>query len=301
MINTQLQRNLNLNLSRMAKLQEQLSTGRLINRPSDDPVGITYSLRYRSELAANEQYRKNVDAALSWLNFTDTMIGQAGDVIHRIQELTVQGSTGTNPDVAMDNVASEILQLRDQLVNIGNSQLAGKYVFNGEQYDIAPYSEQNENPNPDPNVTDYANVVTDTGQVRYEVGPGVVLAINVTGNELFGSPTDNDNLFRVIDRIVTALQNGDKDAASDELANLESRLEKILVVRAEVGAKTNRVELMENRLKDLELNATDLLSRTEDADMAELLMRSKIEENIYNASLAVGAKIIVPSLVDFLR
>lgn len=78
MMSSQLLLNLNRNARTMNDTQLQLASGRKINKPSDDPVGITYSLRYRAELSSNEQYTKNVDSALSWLDYNDTVLGQAG-------------------------------------------------------------------------------------------------------------------------------------------------------------------------------------------------------------------------------
>jgi len=291
MMSNQLIRNINNNMSRLSNWQTQLSTGRVINKPSDDPVGVTYALRYRSELTANTQYQSNVDSALSWLEFTDMLLGQVGDIVKRAKELTLQGSTGTNPQVAMNAVANEIIQLKEQLVNIANSQLAGKYVFNGQMYDRPPY----------PNLGNAGTTETDDGAVYYEVGIGTDLTINVTGNQVFGRAADQDNLFQVLERIANALLNGDKEGAAAEMNHLDSRYEKVVSVRSEVGAKTNRVELMQNRLLDLELNVTKLQSKTEDADIAEVLMRYQTDENVYRASLAMGSRVILTTLLDFLR
>nr|WP_233281063.1 flagellar hook-associated protein FlgL [Paenibacillus algicola] len=298
MMSNQLLQNLNRNARSMNETQIQMSTGMKINKPSDDPVGITYSLRYRGEIASNEQYQKNVDSALSWLGFTDTMMDQAGNVLHRLKEITVQGSTGTNPQSALDSVSQEVLQLKNQLVDIANSRLNGKYVFNGQQYDKAPFDFPNYL---DGSIdTSGAYVIqTDHGSVEYLVGENVKIGINVSGNDAFGS--GNDNVFVMMDRISHSLLAGDQSAVSDELSNIETSLERILTMRAEVGAKTNRVELIEGRLKDLDLNLSKLQAKTEDADYTELIMRSQIQENVYNASLSAGAKIIQPSLVDFLR
>lgn len=139
MMNSQLLLNLNRNARTMNDTQLQLSSGRKINKPSDDPVGITYSLRYRAELSSNEQYTKNVDSALSWLDYNDTVLGQAGDVVQKIRELSVQAATGTNPQSALDSINEEVMQLKEQLVDIANSTLNGKYIFNGEQYSTKPY------------------------------------------------------------------------------------------------------------------------------------------------------------------
>jgi len=294
MMHLQLTRNLNRTLTEMTKLQEQMTTGRKINRASDDPVGITYSLRYRSELQANEQYQKNIDMALSWLDFNDTVLQQAQDVLKRLKELAVQGANGTNPDVALDNIADEVEQLKDQMIDIANSTLNGKYVFNGEQTNVKPYDTSA--PSFDP-----STVQTDTGAIYYMVGVGVKLQINLSGSDVFGRPGENDNVFKVFDRIISALRNGNHQGVADEISNIESRMDKILNQQAEIGARVNRVELMQNRLKDLELNLTDLQSKTEDVDFEKLIIDAKINENIYQASLSVGARIITPSLVDFLK
>ncbi|AGA56402.1 flagellar hook-associated protein 3 [Thermobacillus composti KWC4] len=294
MMHMQLTRNLNRTLTEMSKLQEQMTTGRKINRASDDPVGITYALRYRSELSVNEQYQKNVDMALSWLDFNDTVLQQAQDVLKRLKELAVQGSNGTNPDVALNNIADEVIQLKEQIVDIANSTLNGKYVFNGEKTDVIPY---------DPTVTpfDPSTIETDSGAIYYMVGVGVKLQINLSGNDVFGRPGEADNIFAVFDQIITALQSGNHGGVSAQIANIESRMDKILNQQSEIGARVNRVELMQNRLKDLEINLTDLQSKTEDVDFEKLIIDAKINENIYQASLSVGAKIITPSLVDFLN
>ncbi|CAM4280115.1 flagellar hook-associated protein FlgL [Paenibacillus typhae] len=309
MMNSQLLLNLNRNARTMNDTQLQLATGRKINKPSDDPVGITYSLRYRAELSSNEQYQENVTSALSWLEFNDTVMTQAGEVVQRLRELSVKGANGSNPQEALNSINEEVMQLKEQLVDIGNSQFNGKFIFNGQNYDIKPFDfTTGEDGNLD--ISGAALVTTDHGLVNYSVGDSVQLPINVTGNEVFGSSTvkedgtiepDQDNIFAVIDRISAALASGDTAAISSELSNLDDRINKMLAVQANIGAKVNRIELMENRLGDLEVNLTDLQSKTEDGDYAEMLMQSKIQENVYNASLSVGAKIIQSTLVDFIR
>ncbi|WP_340031279.1 flagellar hook-associated protein FlgL [Paenibacillus sp. FSL K6-1122] len=300
MLSSQLLLNLNRNAQQMNNTQTQLATGRKINKPSDDPVGITYSLRYRAELSSNEQYQKNVDSAISWLEFNDTVMNQAGNVVQRLRELVVQGSTGTNPQSALDSINEEVKQLNEQLIDVSNSKLNGKYIFNGETYDVKPY-EFPTNPDGSFDTSNAASIVTDKGKINFIVGESVQLPINVNGNEVFGTGTEEDNLFVTVNNIMKALTEGDTEALSKQLDNIDARMNKMLAIRSELGAKTNRVDLMMGRLDDLNINLTDLQAKVEDADYAELAMQSKIQENIYNASLSAGAKIISPSLVDFLR
>lgn len=304
MMNSQLLLNLNRNAVQMNNTQNELSTGRKLNRPSDDPVGITYSLRYRSELSSNDQFKKNVDSAVSWMDFNDTVLGQTNNVLQRLRELTVQASTGTNPQSALDSISQEVSQLKEQLVDIANSELNGKFIFNGEKFDQKPYDLVAK---ADGTMTDPSEIVTDTGSVNYTVSQAVNMSINLNGNDVFGdaataSSTDSDNIFSIINRLVDKMSaTGNHKGITDEIGKLDSRIDKLLTIRAEVGAKTNRIELMQSRLEDLNINLTTLKAKTEDADYAELIMDSKVQENIYNASLSAGAKIIQPSLVDFIR
>lgn len=291
MMNIQLLRNLNNNLGRLERLQDQMSTGRRINKPSDDPVGISFSMRYRSELAVNSQYQRNVDSAISWLSYTDKMLDQAGQVLHRARELAVQGANGTNSEESLNAMKSELEQLYDQMVSIGNSKFNGKYVFNGELTDEIPF------PKPD----DAMNAVTDTGEVQFEIGLGVRLAVNKTAEQVFGKSGDSDNIFQVLHDLIQSLENKNQIGIGKAIEELDLRMNKFLEQRADIGAKTNRIELAEDRLKDIDLNLQSLQSKTEDADLAKVITSLKMDENVYQASLSAGAKLIRPSLLDFLR
>ncbi|MFS0725882.1 flagellar hook-associated protein FlgL [Paenibacillus sp. 1P07SE] len=308
MMSAQLLRNVSNNLGRMNTLQNQLSTGKRINAPSDDPVGLTFAMRYRSEISANDQYIRNVDSAKSSLNYTDMALSQVGDVLHRVRELMVKGADGSLPQTGYDAIKLEIDELYNQLVEIGNSKFNGKYVFNGEQTETAPYPTTTLG-NSDPDAVKAYQVATDNQQIKYELAPGMVLAVNITGNDVFGLPvdesagpdTESDNMFHVLRQVSEALGSGDASEVSSLLGKMDSRINTLLEQRAEIGARSNRVSLVEGRLEDISVNLTSIKSKTEDADLAMVITNLKMEENVYQASLSAGAKLITPSLVDFLR
>lgn len=287
MMSAQLLRNITNNVARMNDHENQLSTGRKINKPSDDPVGITYALRYRSEIAMNEQYQRNIDAAHAYVDHTDTVLSNINDILQRANELTVKGINGTNPQSALDAIAKEMEQLYNEAINLGNDRLNGKYIFNGQTTDLKPYTDGTES--------------SDDGKIKLQFAAGVSADINVTGNEVFGEGTEDDNMFGVLKGLQNAFASGDQNAATGLLDKLKNRFDKFLQVRSEVGARANRIDLMDNRLKDLGLNLEDLSGKTEDADMAEVITRLKLDENVYQASLSTGAKIIQPSLLDYIR
>lgn len=301
MMNTQLLRNVTNNLGRMNNLQNQLATGRRINTPSDDPVGLTFSMRYRSEISANDQYIKNVDSATSLLDYTDMAMGQAGEVLQRVRELTVRGANSTLPQEALNSISLEIKELYKQMAEIGNSKFNGKYVFNGEMTETPPYPTIGFDEVGSPQAYE---VNTDEGLIKYELAPGVTLSANMIGNEVFGgalADDSSDNVFHVIRSISEALEAGDVSKVSDLIAKVDTRLNTILEKRAEVGARTNRLMLVQDRLSSISINLMNIQSKTEDADMTAVITNLKMEENVYQASLSAGAKLISPSLVDFLR
>ncbi|TCS83320.1 flagellar hook-associated protein FlgL [Tepidibacillus fermentans] len=294
MLNNQLLRNLNTNLSRLEVLQNQMATGKRINKPSDDPVGLSFALRYRSELVSNEQYQRNVDSATSWLEYTDKLISETNDVLQRARELAVQGANGTNSDESMEALAMEVEQLYEQLVNIGNSQFNGKYVFNGQKTDQPPYDMAT--------AKLLGTADPDTGKILFEIGTGITIPVNISGKELFGAnDATNPNAFQVLEELRSALMNHNQSDVNTVLGKLDNVLDNAMSKWAEVGARSNRVELMKNRLDNENINIQTLLSKAEDADLAEVMINLKMEENIYQASLSTGARIIRPTLVDFLR
>ncbi|MFF2889980.1 flagellar hook-associated protein FlgL [Paenibacillus sp. NPDC057967] len=291
MMHNNLMRNITHNLGRMENQQYMLSTGRKLNKPSDDPVGITYSLRYRSELAMNEQYDKNISAAKAQLQHTDNVLGQLNEVVQRAKVLVVQALNGTNPQTALDAIAVEIDTLYEQSVMIGNDSLNGKFTFNGQLTDKKPYdaatAETQDSDNEKSNIT---------------LSSGISVSVNVTGNEVFGSSSEADNLFKVLKDIKNALTpTVNNTTLNNAAARLDTRYEQIINVRSEMGARTNRVDLIDQRLQDLALNLHDLQGEVEDADMAETIMKFTQEQSVYQASLATGAKIVQPTLIDYLR
>lgn len=295
MLNTQMLGNLTKNLGRIEKVQEQLATSRKINRPSDDPVGLTYAMRYRSELTASDQYARNLDSAISWVDYQETMVRQAVDVLQRARELTVNAANGTNPNEAYQSIAAEIDELVAQLHEIANSQFNGKYVFNGQRTDQPPY----------PDIDSYATIPAtfDTGKISFEVSNGVVIDVNLHAGEVFGQPgaETGNNIFATLKELSGYLNAGNEDGITHSLANLDLHIDDTLQALANLGARSNRLDLIENRLADGSINVQALLSKTEDADMAEVITNLKMEEAVYQASLSAGARIIRPSLIDFLR
>lgn len=287
--------NLNTNLDRMSRYQTQLATGKKITLPSDDPIVASRSLKLRTDVAEIKQYQRNVDDAVSWMEITETTLGQMGEVIHRARELTVQSANGTTTTEDLDKAKKEIEQLKIQMTHMANTAYAGRYIFSGFKTDKPLMDDDGV----------FQVDIAKSEQIRFEIGIGDDIHVNVTGSDLFNNDvdavaTDKSDLMQIFDNIIAAMSAGDHEAVGGTLAQLDGGLNNILRVRSGVGARMNRLELTANRLGDDFINFTKLMSKNEDVDMAEAIMNLLNEENVYNASLSAGAKVIQPSLVDFL-
>ncbi|WP_427338115.1 flagellar hook-associated protein FlgL [Caloranaerobacter sp. DY30410] len=307
MLISNMMRNLNNNLKKMDKIQKKLSSGKKFQLPSDDPIGVSRSLKLNTDIAKIEQYKRNLDDAVSWLEITESAISEVGDVLQRARELTVQAANGTNDIGDLKQISSEIEQLKGHLINIANTTYAGRYIFTGFKTDM-PLLDENGFYKP--------NALQKDEISRYNVGVSDNIEVNVVGVRVFGklgadldsldfntdvTNSDQSYLIAMFDSLKTALDNGDTDTIQKTLGRIDKVIENLLSVRADIGAKMNRLELTKKRLESQSINFTKLLAENEEADIAEVIMNLKMNENVYRASLSAGARIIQPTLVDFLR
>lgn len=290
MLTNQSLSNLNNNLNKIKDLDQQLATGKKINKLSDDPVGLSFSLRYKEDLAQNEQFKSNVDYAKSKINQTENAISEVDDILQRARELTVEGASDTSSVESRNTIAAEIHQLYEQLVDIGNTQFNGEYIFNGQLTNLKPYE-----------INDAQNITPNQSDVKLEVGKGISLTVNISGAELFGKASDTNNAFKVLKDLEKGLKSNDSVAISDSLVSIDESINTVIDCYANVGAVSNRADLINARLEDENINLQKLISQTEDADLANVITKLNTAENIYKASLQVTADIIKTSLVDFLR
>ncbi|QNK58356.1 flagellar hook-associated protein FlgL [Paenibacillus sp. PAMC21692] len=290
MQNTQLLKNLRNTNSGIVNWQNQLATGQKIHRPGDDPVGIGYQMRYDTELARSDEFLENARTGTGWLNTMDSNLQQATEILQRAKVLTQQALNGTTPEDARKQIASEILQLKEQMVAVANSSYDGRYMFNGQKTDVQPYSSATA-----------ATDVTDTGMYYLNVSPFVTVPVSISGEQIFGASGSPDNVFLALDEIYNNLIANDVTALSGGLTKIDAAADRISLNLAEVGARTNRFELVENRLLDEQVGLKQLRAQVADVDMPEALIQLQTRENIMQASLATGARIMQVSLIDFIR
>lgn len=291
--------NIGGNLRRMEKYQNRLSTGKKINVPSDDPVVAARALKLRTDVSRLEQYDRNVKDALSWMEITESSLANITDILHRARVLAVQGANGTTTPEDTQKIEEEVKQLKHQLIQVANSTYSGRYIFSGFKTDQKLLNEDG---------SFAIEVINDVEKIVYEVDIGDDIRINLTGGDIFNNGGDATALdpnpplmIELFNQFIAALNAGDHSTVGGLLDDIDEHMDNITRVRADVGARYNRLELTENRLSKNIYNFTKLMSENEDIDQAENIMLLKSEENVYQASLAGGARIIQPSLMDFLR
>ncbi len=291
--------NLNNSYSKMSKLQNQITSGSKITRPSDDPVIAVKGMGYRRDLGQVEQYTRNMNEVNNWIDTTDESLNQVGEQMKRVRELVIQAANDTNTPDERAKIKAEIDQIRQQIQDIGNTKIADRYIFSGTRTTQPLF----ENGKIDPTKVNSEDVVI-------EVYDGIQMKVNTPGAELFQNVDDMmGKISELLDpnraggpatgeEIGNALGGISDKSTGDDITAMHN---KILEAQADVGARQNRVELMENRLAIREVSVTKQMSDNEDVDYAKAITEMVTSESIHQAALSVGAKIIQQTLVDFIR
>ncbi|ELK47061.1 flagellar hook-associated protein FlgL [Halobacillus sp. BAB-2008] len=287
MLSNNMMRNLSDSYRNMGIYQDQLATGKKISRQSQDPVVAMKGMNYRSQVEEVEQFQRNIGEVHNWMDNTDSSLDKATQAMQRIRELTVQASNDTYEEGQRTAVAKEIRQLKEHLGTIANTKVNDKYIFNGANTLEAPFDisdlENSGPPSSDP--------------VLIEVSAGVKIQTNVTGGNVF-----NQDLFQDLENFASALEgNGTEEELGSFLDTFDGHINDIVNERADLGARMNRVELIEDRLETQKISATKMMSDNEDADIEKVITNLKTQESIHRAAMGVGARIIQPTLMDFLR
>ncbi|MFB9378783.1 flagellar hook-associated protein FlgL [Kineococcus gynurae] len=289
--------NLQASQARSAKLQEQLSSGKTLTKPSDDPVAANNAMTYRNELGVQEQYAKaNLDGQ-GWLSVQDTAMQSAVDAMQRARDLAVQaGNTGALDANSLRAIGQEMGAVNQIVLAAANTKFLGHSVFAGAKgsadtagaYDKTTFAYQG-----------------DTTAITRRVAPGLDVQVNVTGSETFGGgTTPADNTFVLLDTLSKQLMGtlpAGTTPVADPLTAIDAAFQRLMDARAKVGATTNQLQALSTSGDTRTDQLTASLSDIEDIDLPKTIIDVKLQDNAYQAALSATAKIIQPTLMDFLR
>lgn len=281
--------------SDLAKTELQISTGKRILTPSDDPIGAVKMLELQRQIGLSQQYQDNADVADSRLSVTEGLLKSAGDIMQRIRELAVKGLNDTNDANSRQAIAEEINQLNSSLIALANSTDAnGEYIFSGYQSDVQPFD-----------TATYA-YNGDGGQRQLRVSDGYLVSINEPGSDLFIAQTVgglDQAIFQTIADFSTALSNGTVGTApndGDFLSNMDYAMEALLEARTRIGAKQNVIEQQREINDSSQLSLQTILTQIEDLDYAEAISRLNMQSVGLQAAQQVYVKVQGLSLFNYL-
>lgn len=406
------------NLSNMKILQQQMSSGKEIRKPSDDPFKVSRTMQLNTDINTNKQYNENIKDTINWLSTTDTALGQAENSLQRVKELLTQAGNAGYSVSERKAIKDEINQRIGELSQIMNTNFDGKYIFGGTRSTAKPMdtktvytlpasvTQSNEkggagkvsgtfSAQPDKNHTymvkvtgvdassgevskvqlsvdggaygsditvasgEFAldgafglkltigtNTANKSGDVYTfslnsntkltydfdkdadpanslkqvqtklvtEISQGVTMEYNVSASDIleYKSGSETKDLKDLLSNIVNHLDGmkddgseADSDAVNkltnEDMPEMKDAIDSLLTLRSEVGAKQNRMESAQSKNTDENYNMTDVLSKTEDIDITQKTMEYATMQTVYLASLQTSAKVIQPSLMDYLR
>ena len=343
-------------------VQEQISTQKKINKPSDDPIGIRDVLDYRNKIGTIDQYLDNIDRATTRLESTEITLDVVDDMIGVVREVSQQQAMGTAQSRLF--AADQVKDLYHQVVALANSKSGKNYMFAGHQTDTPAFGHAvkvtggipgnlefgladnatnvtidvlDENgavintimpasgadgfnsvawsgpvpadgvytftvtaSNAGVNVVDYATYNGDNGSKRYMIGENSEITIPADGRDIF-TPSGQVDTFEVIADLITALQQDDTTAITNLTQELDSVRIQVSEYRASSAPKMYQLEHTENFWSNYKPQLEKLLSETEDANLNEAAMRLNQLDLAYQSTIATAARIIQPTLMNFLK
>jgi flagellar hook-associated protein 3 FlgL len=289
-------RDINAALGQMQRSESELSSGRAILEPSDNPYGASRAIELQSTIDGLSSYTANAQDGIDWTQTASSALSNMDEVVQRVRELVVQAVNGVNNPIDRGAIAEEVDQLTETVKHDANTQYAGQYVFAGTQTGTAPYQAGAEDA--------YQG---DTGTIARAVGPGANVTINTDISTLLGSGQGaaDGKLLDVLRTVSQHLREGTPAAlealGSGDLNSLDGNLDAMTTLQAHVGAITAQMQVAVNRIADLQGNAAQALSNTQDADFAKVSIEYSNQQAAYQAALRAGASIVQTSLLDFLH
>jgi flagellar hook-associated protein 3 FlgL len=282
-------RNIEANQQRTSDLQNQITSGSRVFKPSDDPIGVARALDLQDGISQAEQYLRNIDQGTSWLNTTDSVLQSVSDAMARARELAVQSANDSLSTSDRTAIKAEINQIQQHVLDLTHSRYGANYIFSGTASTQPGYLQAADS------TTTPAAYQGNSDQALREISPGTTISINTDAQATF------DPIFSALTTLQSGLSSNTTATIQTSIAQFDTALDALNMSRAQVGAKTNRLDFLKSRQESVNVNMTGLLSTVKDVDMAVAITNFSMAQNVYQASLKAAAQAIQPSLLDYLK
>ncbi|MDZ7678962.1 MAG: flagellar hook-associated protein FlgL [Acidimicrobiales bacterium] len=276
----------------LADAQDKISSGKQVRKPSDGPAQVLTALDHRSQIRRNEQLGRNVLDARSWLDNADSALTHSVTEMTRARTLVVNGVNGATDAQGRFALASEIRTIAEGLVQTANTKHLGRPIFGGTTGGDIAYDAS-------------GSYQGDQGKIARTIAPSVTVQVNRSGPEVFGTEDAGDpmngNAFQMLNAVADALEAGDIETARSGLDAIDAATARIERAQVEMGARAKQLDEVHIRNEDVAIELKSALAEVEDTDMVEAIITLQAQEMAYQGALAVTAKVVQPTLLDFLR
>lgn len=306
------------NLTNMSKINQQISTGKVINTVSDDPHKAIKIMNINNEIKYTEKYNYNIDESVGWMNTTDGALDNVGNLLGEIKETILKVGNGTYSQNEMKSLNEDMNEKIKQLADTLNSTHGGKYLFGGSSVDDAPITVIE---NPDGTVKlefskdRNGQTIPNTDDLKADISSGINIDYNISVGEILNIKDGNGNTVNLLDEInnlstlMNDIANGDEQTAAkaketllnDTKGKIDTLFDHVVNERTSLGVRVSTAEKIKELNDEDILNIQDVLSKTQDTDVVEKFIELKSAEMIYQASIQVGAKLIQPTILDYIR
>ena len=282
MISDSALRGLQTNLSRNAKLQDQLSSGKLVSRPSDNPAAAVTAMQMRTQNRLDTQYLSNIGNAAGRLNTADSALQDISNLLNKAKQLAVNAQDAALPDASRDAIAAELRVIQKGVTDAFNTQWLGRPIFGGTAQGTVAV---------DPSGAYVGNDLPVTARIAREVS----LRIDVSG-----TAAGADKLPGLLLDMADDIESGAVNTAGfqDQLDGLHQQL---LTAIGDVGARGAQIETTKARVDNEQLDLKTRISNNEDIDLPKAILDLQAAAVAYQASLGAAGKILQTSLLDYLR
>jgi flagellar hook-associated protein 3 FlgL len=287
---------INSALSKLERSAQELSSGRTILEPSDNPYGASRALDLQSQLDGLDSYTASVKDGVSWTNAAGGAMANMSEVVQRVRELVLEASNGTNNAGDLKNIATVVTQLTETIKQDANTQYAGQYVFSGTQTSTAAYA-----------MGAGDEFQGNTSLVARTIGPGATVTIGSDLSSVLGSGAESKDgkLLDVLRTIAQHLNEGTPESkaalTSTDLKGLDGGIEALTQLQSVAGSANDQLQMATARIEALQSSVTQTLSNTQDTDVAKATIAYSNQQAAYQAALRAGANIVQESLLNFLH
>lgn len=273
---------------RVASLQQAIASGQVLRRPSDDPVAATAALALASAGRQAAEYERAAGAARDWYDAADGALANLSDALGQARETAVAAGT------ALDATGREALaQSVEHALTSARAAAAGRYrggyLFSGARLDRSPFAFD-----PASGAAAYQGDDTIAGAT---VAPGVVMPLGLPGRQLLAG----GDFFATLQRLAADIRAGDNAAVNDRLGELDRALDQVMYLRSTIGARQEQSERYVEDARQAQAKLQEHLALTAGVDLEKAVLELQDNQNTYQAALAVTARVLPQSLMDYLR